>query len=105
MKPALLFMMLMAALVVRPPVGAADEPVPCDAPPVQAVVRPGGIGAIQRIQGDDIVIDDRRYKLGPDTQYMTAGGEIAWKEAFQQGDTVIFEVDSGRDIRLLRRLK
>ncbi|MBW1790616.1 MAG: hypothetical protein JRK53_29135 [Deltaproteobacteria bacterium] len=86
-------------------IAAAEEGGLGGSGPPAPIIRTGGIGKIQRIQGDDIVIDDRLYTLKSDTQYMTSGGESTLRGGFQAPDPVIFEIDSGGEIRLLRKMK
>jgi len=47
-------------------IAAAEEGGLGGSGPPAPIIRTGGIGKIQRIQGDDIVIDDRLYTLKSD---------------------------------------
>lgn len=73
--------------------------------PAAASITTGGLGRIQRIQGNDVVIHDQLYTLGGSTRYATSRGTTAWKEGFASGDLVLFEFNSRRDVLLLRKLE
>lgn len=64
-----------------------------------------GVGRIDRIGEEEIVIDDSSYRLSPYTHYGTFRSPNAFKHAFKIGNLVGFTMDSQRQIGSLWMIK
>ena len=60
-----------------------------------------GHGCINRIAGDEVVIDDRLYRLTSDTTYHTPKTQYASRSPFRKGVRVGFIRNAGKKIESL----
>ena len=60
-----------------------------------------GHGCISRIEGDEVVIDDRLYRLAPDTTYHTPESQYSSRSSFHKGIRVGFISTANKKIESL----
>ena len=60
-----------------------------------------GHGCIGRIEGNEVVIDDRLYRLTSDTTYHTPKSQYASRSRFREGMRVGFIQSAGKKIESL----